>query len=290
MASNEGRLQALSSYRTAVSIQKQHSPAEADREFRRVRRSLPGRLRVRPPIRKGLTEGHAAVERQPESYQLEEHNADAEDVSLWCDLASPDLGRHRRWRAHGLVVLEIPWPEDLRNAKVNDHDMGPLHGWHQRGICSCHTRGRQGALVGCEHDVCRLQIHMDDAVRVDVSDGHQDLLEDVTHEVLHEGANTLTETLVNCRLQIATGAEVHNEVDVVLVLVSLVEFHDIWMIQAAQVRHLAVQLFHRGHHVFLDHFFDRSFHLRLLIDSKHHLAKGPRSKGFREVVDLPRIL
>mmetsp|Transcript_56405 Transcript_56405/g.123338 ORF Transcript_56405/g.123338 Transcript_56405/m.123338 type:complete len:356 (-) Transcript_56405:191-1258(-) len=104
--------------------------------------------------------------------QFKQNAAAAEDIGLRGDLATPDFRRHGGRRPHGIATLEIPWLEDGRHAQVNDHDMRDL----PEDIVGANllVAALQELCLGGQrrhqHDVLRLDVQVNYAIGMDVSD------------------------------------------------------------------------------------------------------------------------
>mmetsp|Transcript_91525 Transcript_91525/g.286372 ORF Transcript_91525/g.286372 Transcript_91525/m.286372 type:complete len:428 (-) Transcript_91525:463-1746(-) len=266
-----------------------HPLAQALRVVRGVLDAAPGGEGLGVPVPDCLDEVGWAREWETETKQLKEHNAATEDVCLWMNLALPDLRRHRCWGAHRPVELEVPRSKDLCHAQVNNHDVRILVDVGQ-GVPLRSPPGRQGPLAGHEHDVGGLQVEVDDAPCVDVGNGQEDLPHHVRHEKLGEVPAGLS-ALGNHALELPTGAEVHDEVDVGGIFEVFVKPHDVGMVQQTQVLDLYFQHFCRpvGILLLVDHLHSPLGTGRPA-PRQHHQAEGALPQGPLKRIDVFRPL
>lgn len=84
-------------------------------------------------------------------------------------------------------------------------------------------------VVGAKHDVLRLYVTMSDSKRVAVMQCLEALVNDICGLALCVGFSLLEEGFVAVK-QLTTRAKLHNQVDVMLVLVGLKVLDNVWMI------------------------------------------------------------
>mmetsp|Transcript_1206 Transcript_1206/g.2487 ORF Transcript_1206/g.2487 Transcript_1206/m.2487 type:complete len:203 (-) Transcript_1206:530-1138(-) len=177
------------------------------------------------------------IERPPAGHHLIQHDAATEEVGLRGDLQRPHLGRHGVRSSSPMRIRVVAGLEDLRNAQV-DHDrmrpdevLGP-------GLVPCAGDDRDGCpLVRHQHNVRRLQVQMHNAPDVNIRDRGDDLEHDVGAVLLRKGP-MVEFGLRDGLLELAAGAIIHHQVGVFGVLAERVQFDDVGVVQAAQIRDL----------------------------------------------------
>mmetsp|Transcript_70290 Transcript_70290/g.164631 ORF Transcript_70290/g.164631 Transcript_70290/m.164631 type:complete len:405 (+) Transcript_70290:519-1733(+) len=161
-----------------------------------------------------------------ETEKFEKHTAAAENISLRRDFSTPDFRRHGRRRAHGAATLEIARLEDCGDTKVDDNDVRKLledvnraHRLVRLGLDEAHLRLQSRH----QHNILRLDVQVNDTVRMDVRHGREELLHNVSDPHLRDGLPRVP-GIADVLVQLATRAMIRHQENPVLAVVEFQEF------------------------------------------------------------------
>mmetsp|Transcript_22799 Transcript_22799/g.42159 ORF Transcript_22799/g.42159 Transcript_22799/m.42159 type:complete len:286 (+) Transcript_22799:258-1115(+) len=181
------------------------------------------------PLRSTVQAG--AEKRQLPREKFEEHHTKTPHISDRAEVASPDLWRHVRGRSCDNGAPRTPSQassEQLRNAEVNDDSV-------RLRMRVIHIRGVQKQYV------LRLQVLMHDTHRVHVGYCLQALSGNEGNPSLWQG-QALLALLLQDLMELTASCTLHDEVDILIVLIILKESDNVRVVARLQIPDLALHL------------------------------------------------